>query len=88
MANIKELIEQIKGLPTDRVAEVLTAKLEELDQTHSLISKKTLIELERDEAELRAYEFGGIDNWEWRYDSLKDHYDDPYPDDPGARTYN
>uniref|UniRef100_A0AAU8HZM7 Host RecBCD nuclease inhibitor n=1 Tax=Rhizobium phage IG49 TaxID=3129228 RepID=A0AAU8HZM7_9CAUD len=47
-----------------------------------------LVSLERESAELTALEFGGVDNWEWHYESRKDHYVEPYPDYPGAMEYD
>ncbi len=36
------------------------------------ISAKRLKELERAQAKLQALENGGVDNWEWYHDALKD----------------
>lgn len=38
------------------------------------ISEKRLKELERAAAKLQALENGGVDNWEWYSESLKDWY--------------
>ena len=39
----------------------------------SELSKQRIIELERAEAKLQALEAGGVDNWEWYDESLKDY---------------
>lgn len=48
---------------------------------------KTWVTLNRDSAELAALEGGGVDNWGWYHESLKDHYEEPFPYEPGAREY-
>ena len=41
--------------------------------TETRISKQRLRELERAEAKLMALEAGGVDNWEWYAESLKQY---------------
>lgn len=48
------------------------------------ITKKRLAQLERSEAELNALHAGGVDNWDWYSDSLRDAgllEDDDEPED-------
>lgn len=51
---------------TDREKEEVSIALEEYRQ------------LKKDAAKLQALESGGVDNWEWYYDSLRDYYVDPF----------
>ena len=51
-----------------------------------VISKAEYIELVRDSHELNALNNGGVDNWEWHWESRKDHYEEPFPDEPGSRA--
>ena len=52
------------------------------------IPKKLYVDLCRDSAKLSALEGGGVDNWSWYYESLCDHYEEPFPDEPGAEVYD
>lgn len=40
-----------------------------------IITEKALIDLLASAYKLEALEFGGVNNWEWYYESLKDYFD-------------
>jgi len=46
-----------------------------------VLTKEDHAALVRQSAMLRALEAGGVDNWEWYSESLKDYYRKYYPED-------
>nr|CAI3971124.1 host RecBCD nuclease inhibitor [Ochrobactrum phage ORM_20] len=90
--NVSKLLDELEALPYEEEnyilgpgAKVDLALMTEFINDKVVISRKEYVELVRDSHELNALENGGVDNWEWHWESKKDHYHEPFPDEPGSR---
>lgn len=52
-----------------------------MDEEQVTISKKEYESLKEDAYKLQCLESGGVDNWDWYHESLKDYYKQYHPDD-------
>lgn len=91
--DLLNVLNQIENLPYEQENYILgagptleLALVQEFLDDKEIISRKEYVDLVRDSYELNALNNGGVDNWEWHWESRKDHYQEPFPDEPGSRA--